>query len=116
PLCPRGGWRPGRSRREVLRSRGAAPARAPRPPISPRRSRPSRGAMALVLDPEAAARWADTQRRLGRTIVLANGCFDLLHVGHVRYLTAARAFGDALVVGINSDASVRRLKGAGRPL
>src|SRR5215831_10355141 len=72
--------------------------------------------MALVLDLEAAARWADTQRRLGRTIVLANGCFDLLHVGHVRYLTAARAFGDALVVGINSDASVRRLKGAGRPL
>jgi len=72
--------------------------------------------MALVLDPEAAARWADTQRRLGRTIVLANGCFDLLHVGHVRYLAAARALGDALVVGINSDASVRRLKGAGRPL
>ena len=72
--------------------------------------------MALVLDPEAAARWADTQRRLGKTIVLANGCFDLLHVGHVRYLTAARALGDALVVGINSDASVHRLKGAGRPL
>ena len=72
--------------------------------------------MAPVLDPEAAARWADTQRRLGKTIVLANGCFDLLHVGHVRYLAAARALGDALVVGINSDASVRRLKGAGRPL
>lgn len=72
--------------------------------------------MAPVLDPEAAARWADTQRRRGKTIVLANGCFDLLHVGHVRYLTAARALGDALVVGINSDASVRRLKGAGRPL
>jgi rfaE bifunctional protein nucleotidyltransferase chain/domain len=72
--------------------------------------------MAPVLDPEAAARWADTQRRLGKTIVLANGCFDLLHVGHVRYLAAARALGDALVVAINSDASVRRLKGAGRPL
>jgi len=72
--------------------------------------------MAPVLDPEAAARWADTQRRLGKTLVLANGCFDLLHVGHVRYLAAARALGDALVVGINSDASVRRLKGAGRPL
>ena len=72
--------------------------------------------MAPVLAPEAAARWADTQRRLGKTIVLANGCFDLLHVGHVRYLAAARALGDALVVGINSDASVRRLKGAGRPL
>jgi D-glycero-beta-D-manno-heptose 1-phosphate adenylyltransferase len=72
--------------------------------------------MAPVLDPDAAARWADSQRRLGKTIVLANGCFDLLHVGHVRYLAAARALGDALVVGINSDASVRRLKGAGRPL
>ena len=72
--------------------------------------------MAPILDPEAAARWADTQRRLGKRIVLANGCFDLLHVGHVRYLAAARALGDALVVGLNSDASVRRLKGVGRPL
>ncbi len=50
-----------------------------------------------------------------RRIVLANGCFDLLHVGHVRYLTAARALGDVLVVGLNSDASVRALKGEGRP-
>ena len=48
--------------------------------------------------------------------MLANGCFDLLHVGHVRYLRAARALGDALVVGLNSDASVRRLKGPGRPV
>jgi rfaE bifunctional protein nucleotidyltransferase chain/domain len=48
--------------------------------------------------------------------VLANGCFDLLHVGHVRYLEAARALGDALIVGLNSDASVRRLKGPGRPV
>jgi rfaE bifunctional protein nucleotidyltransferase chain/domain len=48
--------------------------------------------------------------------VLANGCFDLLHVGHVRYLEAARALGDVLIVGLNSDASVRRLKGPGRPL
>jgi len=48
--------------------------------------------------------------------VLANGCFDLLHVGHVRYLSAARGLGDALVVGLNSDASVRRLKGPGRPV
>lgn len=55
-------------------------------------------------------------RRAGRTIALANGCFDLLHVGHVRYLQAARALGDALVVGLNSDASVRRLKGPGRPV
>jgi rfaE bifunctional protein nucleotidyltransferase chain/domain len=55
-------------------------------------------------------------RARGRRIVLANGCFDLLHVGHARYLAAARAEGDLLVVAINSDASVRRLKGAGRPV
>jgi D-glycero-beta-D-manno-heptose 1-phosphate adenylyltransferase len=55
-------------------------------------------------------------RRKGARIVFANGCFDLLHVGHVRYLEAARAEGDLLVVGINSDEQVRRLKGAHRPL
>lgn len=49
-------------------------------------------------------------------LVFTNGCFDLLHRGHVEYLTAARALGDALIVGLNSDASVRRLKGPGRPL
>ncbi len=49
-------------------------------------------------------------------IIMANGCFDLLHVGHIRYLTAARALGDLLVVAINSDQSVRQLKGAGRPV
>lgn len=55
-------------------------------------------------------------RRQGKRIVLANGCFDILHVGHVRYLAAARAAGDALVVAVNSDASVRGLKGPGRPV
>ena len=55
-------------------------------------------------------------RREGRTIALANGCFDVLHVGHVRYLQGARAEADVLVVGINGDDSVRRLKGADRPL
>lgn len=55
-------------------------------------------------------------RRLGRRIVFTNGCFDLIHPGHVRYLRAARALGDVLVVGVNSDASVRRLKGPSRPL
>lgn len=55
-------------------------------------------------------------RAEGRRIVLANGCFDLLHVGHVRYLTAARALGDVLFVGLNSDSAVRRLKGPGRPV
>ena len=55
-------------------------------------------------------------RAAGRRVALANGCFDLLHVGHVRYLAGARAEADLLVVGVNGDASVRRLKGAGRPL
>jgi rfaE bifunctional protein nucleotidyltransferase chain/domain len=52
----------------------------------------------------------------GKKVVLANGCFDILHVGHVRYLEGARALGDALVVAINSDRSVRGLKGEGRPI
>jgi rfaE bifunctional protein nucleotidyltransferase chain/domain len=55
-------------------------------------------------------------RRSGEQIVLANGCFDLLHVGHVRYLRGAKALGGRLIVGMNSDASVRQLKGEGRPL
>ena len=52
----------------------------------------------------------------GKRLVFTNGCFDLLHAGHVRYLQQARALGDALVVGLNGDASVRELKGEGRPL
>ena len=52
----------------------------------------------------------------GRRVVLANGCFDILHVGHVRYLEAARQLGDVLVVAINNDESARRLKGNGRPI
>jgi rfaE bifunctional protein nucleotidyltransferase chain/domain len=55
-------------------------------------------------------------RREGRRIAFANGCFDLIHVGHVRYLEGARETADVLVVGVNSDQSVRALKGAGRPL
>jgi len=55
-------------------------------------------------------------QRAGKKVVFTNGCFDLLHIGHVRYLQEARELGDALVVGVNSDASVRRLKGPGRPL
>jgi rfaE bifunctional protein nucleotidyltransferase chain/domain len=55
-------------------------------------------------------------RRSGRTVALANGCFDVLHVGHVRYLEGARAEADVLVVGVNGDDSVRRLKGRGRPV
>ncbi len=52
----------------------------------------------------------------GKTIVFTNGCFDILHAGHVRYLAAAKQLGDILVVGLNGDASVRELKGEGRPL
>lgn len=55
-------------------------------------------------------------RRQGKRVVLTNGCFDLLHVGHVRYLRQAKALGDVLVVGVNDDASVGRLKGSGRPI
>jgi len=56
------------------------------------------------------------RRAAGARVVFTNGCFDLLHPGHVRYLAAARALGDLLVVGLNGDASVRRLKGPGRPI
>ena len=72
--------------------------------------------MGEVLSRDALiARIADL-RAPGRTIGLANGCFDLLHVGHVRYLEAAAAEADVLVVAINDDASVRTLKGEGRPI
>jgi rfaE bifunctional protein nucleotidyltransferase chain/domain len=55
-------------------------------------------------------------KRRGRRIVFANGCFDTLHVGHIRYLEGARREGDILVVGVNADSSVRNLKGPGRPI
>lgn len=68
----------------------------------------------LSLD-ELRLRLAEPRRR-GQRLVLANGCFDLLHVGHVRYLEAAKQAGEVLVVGVNSDSSVTQLKGSGRPL
>jgi rfaE bifunctional protein nucleotidyltransferase chain/domain len=61
-------------------------------------------------------RRVEDARALGRTVAFANGCFDVLHVGHVRYLEGARAEADVLVVGVNGDGSVRRLKGEGRPV
>lgn len=64
---------------------------------------------------EARAR-RETLRRQGKTLVFTNGHFDLLHVGHLDYLEKARALGDALFVGVNGDASTRRLKGEGRPI
>ena len=72
--------------------------------------------MSRVLTLAAAAVEAEVLRGAGKTLVLANGVFDLLHVGHVRYLQAAALEADRLVVAINDDASVRRLKGEGRPI
>ena len=69
-----------------------------------------------VLSLEEAVQRFGRASRNGRRIVFTNGCFDLLHPGHVQSLEQARALGDALIVGINSDASVRELKGAGRPI
>ena len=70
-----------------------------------------------VLNRQDAAAFVERERRAGKTIVFTNGVFDLLHVGHLRYLRYARALGQTLVVGVNSDASVRRLgKGDDRPV
>jgi rfaE bifunctional protein nucleotidyltransferase chain/domain len=68
------------------------------------------------LDPAALERFAGDARAAGRRIVFTNGVFDILHPGHLRYLQAARAHGDLLIVGLNSDASVRRNKGPSRPI
>ncbi|MEY2479079.1 MAG: D-glycero-beta-D-manno-heptose 1-phosphate adenylyltransferase [Verrucomicrobiota bacterium] len=69
-----------------------------------------------IVSVSALAKEAESFRATGKRLVVTNGCFDLLHVGHVRYLQAARALGDALAIALNSDASVRSLKGEGRPL
>jgi D-glycero-beta-D-manno-heptose 1-phosphate adenylyltransferase len=69
-----------------------------------------------ILSREGLLQVLQEHRRRGQKIVLANGVFDLLHVGHVRYLQAARAEGDVLVVGINSDSSTQAQKGEGRPI
>jgi D-beta-D-heptose 7-phosphate kinase/D-beta-D-heptose 1-phosphate adenosyltransferase len=69
-----------------------------------------------VLSRSAAASLAEDWRKQGKRVVFTNGCFDLLHLGHVTYLEQSRQKGDALIVGVNSDASVRRLKGPSRPL
>lgn len=69
-----------------------------------------------ILSREGAREVIEEHRRARKKIVFANGIFDLLHVGHVRYLQAARAEGDVLVVGVNSDSSAKHLKGEGRPI
>jgi D-beta-D-heptose 7-phosphate kinase/D-beta-D-heptose 1-phosphate adenosyltransferase len=71
---------------------------------------------ARVISRQDAAALVARQRAAGRTIVFTNGVFDLLHVGHLRYLQQARAMGDLLIVGLNADASVRRNKGESRPI
>lgn len=80
------------------------------PPLKPTPAR------AKILGFRALARQIDAARRRGERVVFTNGCFDLLHRGHLRSLEQARRLGDRLVVAVNGDASVRRLKGPGRPL
>ena len=75
--------------------------------------RPAREKIGTLDD---ASRMVADARAQGQTVALANGCFDLIHVGHVRYLAGAKAEADLLVVGVNGDSSVARLKGSGRPL
>lgn len=72
--------------------------------------------MAAVLSLDELAATVAGRRAAGATVVLANGCFDVLHVGHVRYLRGAAEHGDVLVVAVNGDAAVRALKGEGRPV
>src|SRR5436853_6716010 len=74
------------------------------------------GTSLRILERERLIERANQARNSGARIVLANGCFDVLHVGHIRYLEAAKALGDLLIVGVNSDEQTRRLKGDGRPL
>jgi D-glycero-beta-D-manno-heptose 1-phosphate adenylyltransferase len=72
--------------------------------------------MGKLLNIESLLSERQRMRREGKRVVFTNGCFDLLHPGHVRYLAEARALGEALIVGLNSDRSVRLLKGEGRPI
>src|SRR3989442_7445567 len=69
-----------------------------------------------ILSLDTLPAWRNSMRTARKKLVATNGCFDILHVGHVTYLEAARQQGDALLVGVNGDASVRQLKGEGRPV
>lgn len=75
-----------------------------------------RGSARKILDLQTLRPAVEDAKRRGLRVVLANGCFDTLHVGHARYLAGAKAEGDVLIVGVNADASVRPLKGPGRPI
>jgi rfaE bifunctional protein nucleotidyltransferase chain/domain len=72
--------------------------------------------MSRILDDAGLERFVGQARANGQRVVFTNGAFDILHPGHIRYLQAARSYGDVLIVGLNSDASVRRNKGEGRPI
>ena len=69
-----------------------------------------------ILDGDQLTAWLETCRKNNKKIVFSNGCFDILHRGHVEYLAKAAAFGDVMIIGLNSDASVKRLKGPSRPI
>ncbi|MBR4355778.1 MAG: adenylyltransferase/cytidyltransferase family protein, partial [Elusimicrobiaceae bacterium] len=69
-----------------------------------------------IMGTRSLKKWVDNIRKSGQKIVFTNGCFDILHAGHVSVLEFARSKGDVLVVGVNSDASVKRLKGPSRPV
>lgn len=84
--------------------------------MNPRNNLNSNAAFAPVLDRLRLVARVAIERQRRRKIVLANGCFDFFHVGHIRYLAGAKALGDCLIVAINSDEQVRRLKGENRPL
>jgi rfaE bifunctional protein nucleotidyltransferase chain/domain len=75
-----------------------------------------RSTAAKILSPKKAAAWVRAQQKTGGKVVFTNGCFDLIHSGHVAYLEQARGLGVGLLVALNSDESVRRLKGKDRPL
>ena len=72
--------------------------------------------MSKIVDKQALLEARGKMKQAGKQLVFTNGCFDLIHAGHVRYLAQARALGDVLVVALNSDRSVRALKGEGRPI
>ncbi|HUL33919.1 MAG TPA: adenylyltransferase/cytidyltransferase family protein [Candidatus Eisenbacteria bacterium] len=75
-----------------------------------------RSAHSKIVSREALLQRLSAERYRGKTVVFTNGCFDTLHVGHIRYLAGAKEQGDLLVVGVNADSSVRPLKGPGRPV
>jgi len=83
---------------------------------SPLNRRLKEDSLVIIAERSDLSRQVTELRKSGVRVVLANGCFDILHVGHVRYLQGARALGDVLIVGVNSDDQVRRLKGTGRPV